>query len=233
MKIHRFKKVSSTNDAAKEIALLRNLQSKFLIFQEKCPAFFHEMKGESDFVVVADEQTKGKGRMGREWLSPIGGLYLSIVTKKNPLLPLISGVAVANSLKNFGLNPVLKWPNDVIVGNKKISGILIECLDDFAIVGIGININKTPLETATSIKDETGDIPRDVVLNNVLKSFEKYSEKNVLDEYKKLSSTIGMFVKIKTLKGDIEGKAIDVDEHGRLILESGEIIVSGDVIHLR
>ena len=211
MKIHHFKKVSSTNDVAKEIAL----------------------KGERNFVVVADEQTKGKGRMGREWLSPIGGLYFSIVTKKNSLLPLISGVAVANSLKNFGLNPVLKWPNDVIVGNKKISGILIECLDDFAIVGIGININKTPLETAASIKDETGDIPRDVVLNNVLKSFEKYSEKNVLDEYRKLSSTIGMFVKIKTLKGDIEGKAVDVDEHGRLVLESGEIIVSGDVVHLR
>ncbi|MCG2825179.1 MAG: biotin--[acetyl-CoA-carboxylase] ligase, partial [Thermoplasmatales archaeon] len=136
MKIHHFKKVSSTNDVAKEIALLRNLQSKFLIFHGKMQGIFPEMKGERDFVVVSDEQTKGKGRMGREWLSPIGGLYFSIVTKKNPLLPLISGVAVANSLKNFGLNPVLKWPNDVIVGNKKISGILIECLDDFAIVGI-------------------------------------------------------------------------------------------------
>ncbi|MBU2564929.1 MAG: biotin--[acetyl-CoA-carboxylase] ligase, partial [Candidatus Thermoplasmatota archaeon] len=118
-------------------------------------------------------------------------------------------------------------------GDKKISGILIECLDDFAIVGIGININKTPLETAASIKDETGDIPRDVILNNVLKSFEKYSEKNVLDEYRKLSSTIGRRVKIKTLKGYTDEKAIDVDEHGRLVLESGEIIVSGDVIHLR
>ena len=212
MKIHHFKKVSSTNDVAKEIAL----------------------KGERNFVVVADEQTKGKGRMGREWLSPIGGLYFSIVTKKNPLLPLISGVAVANSLKNFGLYTEIKWPNDIMIKNKKISGILIEVFNDSAVVGVGVNINKTPLKTATSIKDETGEnISKNEVLNLILKSFGKYSEKNVIYEYKKLSSTIGRKVKIKTLKGDIEGKAIDVDEHGRLVLESGERIVSGDVIHLR
>jgi len=212
VKIYHFKKVSSTNDAAKEIALSH----------------------ERDFVVVADEQTKGKGRMGREWLSPIGGLYLSIITKKNHLLPLISGVAVACSLQKFGLSIRIKWPNDVMVGDKKISGILIECLDDFAVVGVGVNIDKTPLKTAASIKDETGkNISRDAVLKSILKNFEKFSGKNVLDEYRKLSSTIGRRVKINTVKGDTEGKAVDVDEQGRLILESGEIIVSGDVIHLR
>ncbi len=219
---------------AKEIALLRNLQSKFLIFQEKCPAFFHEMKGERDFVVVSDEQTKGKGRMSREWLSPIGGLYFSVVTKKNPLLPLISGVSVASSLKNFGLNPVLKWPNDVMIKNKKISGVLIECFKDYCVVGIGVNINVSPLKIATSIKQETGkNISKDEVLKNILKNFEECSEENVLDEYKKLSSTIGKKVKIKTVNKVIDGKAVDVDEHGRLVLESGEKIVSGDVIHLR
>ncbi|MDI6916176.1 MAG: biotin--[acetyl-CoA-carboxylase] ligase [Thermoplasmatales archaeon] len=233
MKIYHFKKVTSTNDVAKKIVLLRNLQSKFLIFQEKCPAFFHEMKGEKNFAVVADEQTKGKGRMNRGWLSPFGGLYFSIATKKNPMLPLIAGVTVAVSLKNFGLFPVLKWPNDVMVGDKKISGILIECLDDFAVVGVGVNINKTPLETATSINDETGkNVSRDAVLNSILKNFEKFSKKNVLDEYKKLCSTIGRRVKIKATNKVIDGKAVDVDEHGRLVLESGEKIVSGDVIHL-
>ncbi|MBU2564874.1 MAG: biotin--[acetyl-CoA-carboxylase] ligase, partial [Candidatus Thermoplasmatota archaeon] len=152
MKIHHFKKVSSTNDVAKEIAL----------------------KGERNFVVVADEQTKGKGRMGREWLSPIGGLYLSVVTKKNPMLPLISGVAVACSLKNFGLSTEIKWPNDVMVGDKKISGILIECFNDSCVVGVGVNINKPPLKTATSIKDETGkNISKDTVLNSILKNFKK------------------------------------------------------------
>jgi len=212
MKIYRFKKVSSTNDVAKEIAL----------------------KGERNFVVVADEQIKGKGRIGREWLSPLGGLYFSVVTKKNPMLPLISGISVASSLKDFDLFPVLKWPNDVMIKNKKISGILIECLNDYCVIGVGVNVNKTPLKTATSIKDETGrNVSKDMVLTSVLKNFESCSEKNVLDEYKKLSSTIGKWVKIKTLKGDTEGKAVDVDEHGRLVLESGERIVSGDVIHLR
>lgn len=212
MKIYHFKKVSSTNNVAKEIA----------------------MSHERDFVVVADEQTKGKGRMGREWLSPPGGLYFSVVTKKNPMLPLVSGVSVAYSLKKFGLFPRIKWPNDVMIKNKKISGILIECFDDFAVIGVGVNINKTPLETATSIKDETGrNVSKDAVLISILKNFEEFSEENVLDEYKKLSSTIGRRVKIKTVKGDIEGKAVDVDEHGYLILENGERIVSGDVIHLR
>jgi BirA family biotin operon repressor/biotin-[acetyl-CoA-carboxylase] ligase len=150
------------------------------------------------------------------------------------MLPLISGVAVVNSLKNFGVNPKIKWPNDVMIKNKKISGILIECFDDYCIVGIGVNVNKTPMETATSLKDEAGkNISKNVILNSILKSFEKYSEKNVLDEYKKFLCTLGRFVKIKTLKSDIEGKAIDVDEQGCLILESGERIVSGDVIHLR
>ena len=212
MKIYHFKKVTSTNDAAKEIAL----------------------QGERDFVVVADEQTKGKGRMSREWLSPIGGLYFSVVTKKNPLLPLISGVSVASSLKDFGLSPVLKWPNDVMIGDKKISGVLIECFKDYCVVGIGVNINVSPLETATSIKDETGkNISKDAVLNSILKNFESYRKKKVTDEYKKLSSTIGKKVKIKTVNKVIDGKAVDVDERGRLVLESGERIVSGDVIHLR
>ena len=212
MKIYHFKKVSSTNDAAKEIAL----------------------KGERDFVVAADEQIKGKGRMGREWLSPLGGLYFSVVTPINPMLPLISGVSVAYSLKKFGLFPRIKWPNDLMIKNKKISGILIECFDDFAVVGVGVNINKTPLKTATSIKDETGrNVSKDAVLNNILKGFEKFSKKNVLNDYKKLCSTIGRRVKIKTTNKVIEGKAVDVDEHGRLVLESGERIVSGDVIHLR
>ncbi len=212
MKIYHFKKVTSTNDAAKEIAL----------------------QGERDFVVVADEQTKGKGRMSREWLSPIGGLYFSVVTKKNPLLPLISGVSVASSLKNFGLNPEIKWPNDVMIKNKKISGVLIECFKDYCIVGIGVNINVSPLETATSIKDEIGkNISKGAVLNSILKNFGSYRNKNVTDEYKKLSSTIGRKVKIKTVNKVINGKAVDVDEHGRLVLESGERIVSGDVIHLR
>ncbi|MCD6572413.1 MAG: biotin--[acetyl-CoA-carboxylase] ligase [Thermoplasmata archaeon] len=212
MKIYRFKQVPSTNDVAKEIAL----------------------QGERDFVVVSDEQTKGKGRMGREWKSPPGGLYFSIVTEKNPHLPLIVGVSVASALKDFGLSPVLKWPNDVMIGNKKISGILIECLDDFAVVGVGVNISKTPMETATSIKDETGkNVSKDAVLKSILKNFEKNKKKTVLDEYKKLCSTIGRKVKIKTLNKVIKGKAVDVDEHGKLVLESGERIVSGDVIHLR
>jgi BirA family biotin operon repressor/biotin-[acetyl-CoA-carboxylase] ligase len=218
MKTYYFEEITSTNEIAKEIA----------------------RKGERNFTVIADKQKQGKGRLKRKWCSPLGGLYLSLVFEKNPMMSLIASISVVNALKHFGLNPRIKWPNDILIKNKKVAGILIECSGDYAVVGIGINLAKKPkIKGATSIKAQLGkDICREVLVEKILKEFEKCFGKSlsILDEYKKLSDTIGKFVKIKMQKGDIEGKAIGIDEQGRLLVEENKElkkIFSGDCIYLR
>ncbi len=215
MKIYRYKEVTSTQKIAKK--LVEN--------------------GAEEGVVVADLQTEGRGRLDRKWISPLGGLYFSIVLKINEKLPLISAIAVAQTLKKIDLDAKIKWPNDILIKNKKIAGILIECIDGYAILGVGINIDKSPLESATSIKDEGVHVSKEVLLNQILEHLHFYkSAENIVEEYKKLSNTIGRFVRIKTVKEEIEGKAVDIDEHGRLIIEKDnklKTIISGDCIYLR
>lgn len=216
MKIYRYGEVGSTQKIAKKLA---------------------ENGVEEGTVVIADLQKEGRGRLDRKWVSPFGGLYFSVILKMDARLPLISAVAVAKTLKKFGLDAKIKWPNDILIKNKKIAGILIECFNDHAVLGMGINVDKTPLETATSIKDERKNISRETLLNQILENLHFYkSKENVLDEYKKLSDTIGKFVRIRMVGGDIEGKAVGIDESGRLILEREgklEKIISGDCIYLR
>ncbi len=214
MKIYRYKEVTSTQKIAKK--LVEN--------------------GAEEGVVVADLQTEGRGRLDRKWISPLGGLYFSIVLKINEKLPLISAIAVAQTLKKNDLDAKIKWPNDILIKNKKIAGILIECINEYAILGIGINIDKTPLESATSIKDEGVHVSKEALLNQILEHLYFYkSAENIVEEYKKLSDTIGRFVRIKTVKEAIEGKAVDIDEHGKLIIEKDnelKTIISGDCIYL-
>ena len=122
--------------------------------------------------VIASKQTAGRGRHGREWVSSEGsGLYFSIVLRPKiemrflPLITLMTGVAVHDTLKEFGLKPDIKWVNDILVGDDKISGILAETVETptgvAVIVGIGINLTSSSFpeeiaETATSIEMETG-----------------------------------------------------------------------------
>lgn len=124
--------------------------------------------------IVARRQTAGRGRMGRSWISPAdAGLYLSVVlrpkldTKYLPLLTLMAAVAVSDTLsETYGLNPDIKWPNDVLVNEKKISGILAEAAESPAglavVVGIGINLRQTNFPpdfagTATSLAEAIGE----------------------------------------------------------------------------
>lgn len=213
VKICRYGKVDSTQNVAKELI---------------------EEGEEEGLVVIADEQSKGKGRLGRKWISPSDGLYFSVVVKKQGALPLISAVAVAKTLEEFGLRARIKWPNDVLVKNKKIAGIIIELFRNYAIIGIGVNMDTVPLKTSTAIKEQTGkSISKDILLKRILKNFEV---EDAFCEYKRLSDTIGRFVRIEMIDGFVEGTAIDIDEHGRLMLKSeGKIrkITSGDCIHLR
>ncbi|MGP3667159.1 MAG: biotin--[acetyl-CoA-carboxylase] ligase [Candidatus Bathyarchaeota archaeon] len=217
---------------------------------------------EEGTVVIAEKQTRGRGRVGREWFSPKGGLWLSIILKPNiptskvQRLSLLAGVAVAKTLKKlYKLNAKLKWPNDVLIEGKKICGILVEASGDvdkvnYVIVGIGININvrftgRRELSTAaTSILELLGKEVSMVKLTvKLLEEFEKlYLEfkhgefSRIIEEWRKLSQTLGKKVKVESYEESFVGEALDVDEDGFLLVKvrDGLVVrvVAGD-IHLR
>lgn len=236
-----FKRVSSTNDVAKDLA----------------------SKGAPEgLLVLAEEQTKGRGRMGRSWFSPLGGLWFTLLLRptispeKVPLLALMLGVGVARGLSTLGLKCRLKWPNDVLINGKKVCGILTE-LDaemdrvNYVIAGIGINVNNEvkdfPSEfkpSATTVKEELGrEVYRVVLLTEILKELESMynaflrgNRELVLNEWRRLSSTLGRRVKVVSRDRIVEGEALDVSKDGALIIRlkngSLEEILSGDCLHL-
>lgn len=192
-------------------------------------------------VIVADEQEHGRGRFGRTWLSPKGGLYASLILDPSPLLPLHVGIAVAEALRAVGINAMLKWPNDVLVGEKKIAGILIEIVDERAIVGIGVNLATSPMETATCVAQETLTVvSRDDLLELILQRFTSMPPDTILDRYRALSATIGQAVRVEVgasaALGPIVGKAVGLDSTGRLLVAMGDTVhsvTSGECIHLK
>lgn len=212
-------------------------------------------------IILAETQRKGKGRLGRTWISPPAvNIYLSIIMRPDippsqaPFMTLMASVAAASAIrKAMGIPAFIKWPNDIILGEKKVGGILTEMRSgidriDFIVLGIGININ---LDTsilppdvrliATSIKEYLGkDVPRIEVLVAILKEldiwyniFLKKGPRPILDEWRFLTATIGKRVKIAFLSGVIEGVAEGIDEEGRLLVRIGtgaiEKVSSGDV----
>ncbi|MEL9940169.1 MAG: biotin--[acetyl-CoA-carboxylase] ligase [Ignisphaera sp.] len=211
-------------------------------------------------VVIAEELRRGRGRMGRQWIASRGGLWLSIILKPKHLrnmhlLSLASSVAVAKAIKSLlGIEARVKWPNDVLVDEKKVAGILIEGVLEadqirYIVLGVGVNVNNDLpshlLDTATTLKSVVGsDIPRIPLLINIIKNIDiVYAKlrqgegKEVLDEWRRLSSTIGRRVKVITFSQEIEGIAEDIEDDGALRIRTKENSISrvyvGDVIHLR
>lgn len=189
---------------------------------------------EAGIVVVAEEQRAGRGRLHRPWLSPRGGLYFSLVVHPEDMLSLRAGVAVATALRDLGIPATLKWPNDVLVNGKKIAGILIELYGAHAIVGIGVNVDQTPLPAATSLRAEGAPlVSRDWLLNAILRRFQC---PDVRQRYLQMSSTLGHHVRVEQIGGCIEGQAVDVDAQGYLLVDEGRAIRRvgyGDCVHLR
>ncbi|AHF79760.1 biotin--[acetyl-CoA-carboxylase] ligase [Thermococcus paralvinellae] len=211
---------------------------------------------EEGTVIVADIQTKGKGRKLRVWSSPKGGLWMSIILKPNvhpkhlTKLVFISALAVVETLAEFGIESKIKWPNDVLVGGKKICGILSEGKYsenrvEYVILGLGINVNnelpKELKDTATSIREVLGfEVPLIDVFKKLIgkldKEYLQYLKGNyeeILGRWKMYSAIIGKRVRIITDDGEIAGVAIDIDENGALILKQNngvlERIYYGDV----
>jgi len=205
-------------------------------------------------VVVADTQSAGRGRLGRSWWSEPGSALLaswvlrpSLEVERLPLLSLLAGVAAARATTASGGVAVrLKWPNDLVVDDRKLGGILSESDGRGAVVvGVGINVRQTDFPadiaaTATSIVAAGGRQPeRAWLLAATLSSFGARMDApaEALDDYRAMCATLGRDVRVELASGDaITGRAVDVATTGALLLEeSGRTIevASGDVVHLR
>lgn len=201
-------------------------------------------------VIIADYQTKGRGRLARNWHSPpAANIYTSIILRPDlepasvPQISLVAGVAVAELLGEYCPGRVeLKWPNDVLVGGKKICGILAQMkmtaeMVDFVVVGIGINVNLAKdqfpsdlQDIATSVSLESGrEISRGkLIINlyeNLAKWYKKFSQNGftaVKEKWLELSPMIGRDVQVLFLDEKITGRAVDLAEDGSLVIQTGE-----------
>ena len=188
-------------------------------------------------VIIADAQEKGRGRRGHVWLSPRGGLYMSVIMQSDPLLSLRAGIAVARALQKLGIDARLKWPNDVLAKGKKIAGILIEASAEIAIVGIGLNVDSVPLPEATCVERETErSVTRDELLHAILREIRIACGDDIIRTYRELCCTIGRTVRVSSAAGkDVAGIASGIDRDGHLLVVDGRnkhTIVGGDCEHL-
>jgi BirA family biotin operon repressor/biotin-[acetyl-CoA-carboxylase] ligase len=222
--------IGSTNDRARELAA----------------------DGEDGVVVLADEQTGGRGRLDRAWSAPSGGVWLSLVLRPDlppahaPVLTLAAAVAIARAARERGADAAIKWPNDVLVGDRKLAGILTEMEGEadrvsWVVVGTGVNANieaEALLEGATSLRAEVGDVVRRTFVQDVLEAFHDLAgdPESVLPAWRELSATLGQRVRIETPTGEVVGEAVDVEFPGTLVVETEagvERVHTGDCEHLR
>jgi BirA family biotin operon repressor/biotin-[acetyl-CoA-carboxylase] ligase len=210
-------------------------------------------------VVIAEVQTQGRGRVGRKWISPKGNLYLSVILRPNipihkaPLITLTGAVAVASAIRKVcGLEAGIKWPNDILLSGKKVSGLLTEMSAEqdrirHIVLGIGVDVNmemdELPPEVrslTTTLASEAGSkINRNGLLQQILRDLERWyhtfikNDADVLEEWKALNLTVGNRITVSGAGESLNGLAQGVDRDGRLIvrLDDGTIrtVAAGDV----
>jgi BirA family biotin operon repressor/biotin-[acetyl-CoA-carboxylase] ligase len=235
-RLHWLSRASSTNDVAAHLA---------------------NLGAEEGTTVVADAQTAGRGRMGREWFSPAGaGLYVSIVLKpardRSALLTLAAGVALVEGVRaSTGLSPEIKWPNDLLVGRRKLAGILAEAAAqgtdlEFVVLGFGVNLRQAayPPELAnrvTSIEGEVGrPADRALVLGEILSSLAtRYGDLQqgrfdaILGAWRLHAASLrGALVEWDTVGGVRRGRAEDIDATGALLVRGDgrtDRLIAGEV----
>lgn len=208
-------------------------------------------------LVIAEEQTKGRGRFGRSWVSPSGAnLYFTLImrpeARRARSLGMVAPLAVAEAVEQVtGLSPRIKWPNDVIVEGRKLAGVLIETDVQgqslkYALVGSGVNVNFDIEDTseiadiATSLKRELGrDTSREELLAMLLNRFEKLHESDITDVVQRWRSrldTLGRQVKVTFRDQVQEGLAEDVDADGNLVLvqaDGSRVLIEAGEVTLR
>lgn len=173
-------------------------------------------------VVIAKRQTSGYGKYGREFYSPEGGLYMSMVLpldKTPAVIVMTTAVAVCSAIENICKKTVgIKWVNDIVLNNKKVGGILIETYEQTAIVGIGLNVftqkfpNDLPHIGSIGVEDVRDALAAEIIDNMAKKE-------NPYNEYKSRMILMGEEVRVREGKDDYEAIIKDLDEQGRLIIE--------------
>ena len=213
-------------------------------------------------VVVTEHQTAGRGRLDRTWQTPArSSLTFSVLLRppaevpaeRWPWLPLLAGLAVSEALREQGYVAGVKWPNDVLLhtspeGERKVCGILVERVEDAAVVGIGLNVSQSadelPVDTATSLALVGGrEVDRSTLLGVLLTRLAGRYHDWVTDPdglaaaYRAASVTLGRDVRAELPGGgELTGMAVDIDRHGRLVVRTAEgdrPVAAGDVIHVR
>ena len=224
--LYVFNEVSSTNTVAKFLSM-------------------HNI--DDGTVIISEKQTKARGRSGKAWESPIGGVWLSIVLNphvdhtKLPLITLATGVAVAKTLEKIGVeNPEIKWPNDIMINGKKVCGILTEAVTKFntiesVIIGVGIDANLDIEEFPEELKSGTTTLEKELgrkgnenlLIKTFLEEFEEISElfdhegyEEILKEWRKRSYSIGKIVEVREpFNKNYDAYVLGISKEGALVVE--------------
>ncbi len=216
---------------------------------------------ENGSLIIAQKQTRGRGRLNRKWVSPKGGMWFSILLKPNSeimqvsLFPMMTSLALAVTIERIlKLKPKLKWPNDVMLNNKKVAGILVDVSVEsnqigYIAIGVGINfkiepkaiaklINKKRSEITTLVNQNENADPvlfLQVFLFELERLYNKLITndiKEIKNEWEKRSSTLGKNVTVSTSSGQIKGKAVRLDDDGALVISqkgTTQRLLVGDV----
>jgi BirA family biotin operon repressor/biotin-[acetyl-CoA-carboxylase] ligase len=200
-------------------------------------------------VVLADGQRQGRGRLGQEWFSPSGvNLYASVLLRDRVrpreagLISLLAGLALADTVKELGVDPAIKWPNDILVERKKIGGSLMECAVrgeavDFLVLGVGVNLNVDPdslraalgeaATAATSLSAVTGhEIDRNAFAASYLNHLEEWALRRrtcgaapVLAAWRDLDILTGRRVTVRGAGNGFDGRVLGVNDEGQLVVQ--------------
>ena len=234
-----FRKVFSTNSIAK---------------------FLANHSADEGTVLISEIQTKARGRSGKKWEAPDGGVWMSLILRPNVptarigLITLATGVAIAKSIRSLGVDARIKWPNDVLIHGKKISGVLTEVNAtfneiDWIVVGIGIDSNLKLEDFSEDIRIGTTTLTEElpakvdeneliaIFLNEFEKVYELYKDgeiETILKDWRDLADTIGKYVNITQTGGKItQGYVVGINNEGSLIIERQdgtlEKIISGEL----
>ncbi|HJJ43045.1 MAG TPA: biotin--[acetyl-CoA-carboxylase] ligase [Methanocorpusculum sp.] len=239
--MHHYEQVPSTNALARQM--------------------MHEIGDEVQpgTVLVAEIQTGGLGRMNRVWMSPEGGIWATIVVMpklqvdQTFVIMMAASISLTRAIRRgFGLSALIQWPNDVFIGDKKVAGTTLELSADediikYCLIGIGVDVNVSIEKVmpnishlVTSISDELGhDVDRAQFFAVFLKEFErryqmilKGETESLFREWRSLSRTLHRRVRVRTIRESFEGEALEVDEHGALLIhkDNGEVerVIAGD-----
>lgn len=214
-----------------------------LISFDKIPStqdYAHELiasgRASDHTAVLAAAQSAGRGRFRRTWVSHHGNLYVSFIfdcPERDARLSYAIAVAIAETIASFGVRPTIKWPNDILIDNKKVSGTLIEYSGNFVIVGIGINVNSNPTvdRYKTTKLDNYSEIPMNELLNRLMRNIDKWRRTDfraVRARWTEMAVNLDKPVKYQGELAELVG----INENGALVLRRGTryLLVYGDEI---